>query len=736
MSRKKVFLRRGLAAALALGTLCGAAFSEPIRQVEFAPDPGKAEIQVRADRPASYRISRLLTGKFAEHLWWNIYNGMDAQILRNPTFGEYTFRAGPMSPDGVALFLWRDSAIDAELQRQARRYGWPETALEGLVRARRDGLACFWARVGPAEEVRVSPDVGPKGSRAQRIQIACAGQGVCQWTWLPAHRTRRYELAVYGRAPEPFPLKVELRDESGASCAEVSLGRLADSWGWLRARLELPADVPPEARYRLALLGERPGQAVLRCVFLRPADHVEGFDPDVVRLLKALRLPLLRWPGGNFVSGYHWRDGVGPAATRPSRPNYAWGGVEPNTFGTDEFLRFCRVVGCEPMICVNAGSGSPEEAAAWVEYCNGATNTPMGALRAANGHPEPYRVRHWEIGNELWGRWQFYWTTPEGYADRFDRFVRAMRAVDPTIQVYACGEPVFRGSRWNRTILRRIRAPWNAITDHPLIGGSVPQTADPLDVYRDFMAVPEALEAKWAALREEMSRAGVKNPRLGVTELQLFARVGRRGDPAKPVRLTSETLPRQSSITEAVYDTLIYHACVRLGPFVSLVTHSAVVNHGGGLRKERERVWADPCYYARAAFAVFCGRRPLPVRIRCGEARAPGVLPDLRAAAPGVRYGLVDALAAEDGQGGMWISLIHRGTDGPIRTRVRWTGLEAADRAELWLLQADKPWQGNTLGRPDQVAPRVVRIATEPGALTLELPPFSVARLRIRARKP
>ncbi len=172
---------------------------------------------------------------------------------------------------------------------------------------------------------------------------------------------------------------------------------------------------------------------------LLPADHVGGADPDVIRLLKASRLPILRWPGGNFVSGYHWEEGVGPIDARPTVPNYAWGAVETHRFGTDEFLAYCRVVGCEPMICINGGDGTPEEAARWVEYCNGAPSTPMGRLRTKHGYREPYGVRHWELGNELWGRWQYHWTTAAGYVDRYRRFAEAMRTADPSIELYACG---------------------------------------------------------------------------------------------------------------------------------------------------------------------------------------------------------------------------------------------------------------------------------------------------------
>ena len=276
-------------------------------------------------------------------------------------------------------------------------------------------------------------------------------------------------------------------------CATARLAGLSHNWQKLSGALEVPADLPADKPYRFAITADGPGQLVIARCLLRPADHVGGADPDVVRLLKESRLPILRWPGGNFASGYHWEDGVGPPERRPTRPNYAWGGVEPNLFGTDEFVAFCRAVGCEPMICLNAGDGTPEEAARWVQYCNGPADTPMGARRVANGHPEPYNVRHWEIGNELWGRWQVHWTTATGYVDRYRQFVQAVQTADPTIKLYACGAPVMWGKAWNDTLIAGAAPILKITTDHPLVGGSVSPATDPLDVYRDFMAVPGVL---------------------------------------------------------------------------------------------------------------------------------------------------------------------------------------------------------------------------------------------------
>ena len=564
-----------------------------------------------------------MTGKFTEHLYNNIYHGIDAQVLWNPTFAHYPFSTGQQTPDGVATFHWDREKIGEAIRRQSPRIGWPEAALPALIDAYNDGLACWWTRVGPREEVLVSPDTAPFGQRAQRVELRKAGGGIAQWTYLPLHRVRTFEYAVYLRALDVAQVTVALHgNDSEQPLARAALA-VSEEWREVRGKLVLSADAPPDVPYRFSITADAPGQLVIGHAFLYPADHVGGADPDVVRLLKEGRIPVHRWPGGNFASGYHWRDGVGPIERRPTAPNLAWGQPEPNTFGTDEFIALCRATGSEPMICVNAGNGTPEEAAQWVEYCNSAATTPLGKLRAANGHPEPYHVKHWEVGNELWGRWQVNWTTGEGYADRFKRFSAAMLAVDPRIRLYACGAPVQSGKRWNDALLGGASSVLHATTDHPLIGGNVSLNADPLDVFRDFMAVPDMLEKRWAALAKQMADAGIREPRLAITELQMFASLGRVTDGAAPPRMTAANLVNPGTLAEALYDVLFYHSAVRLAPFVEMVTHSATVNHGGGLRKEHERVYANPCYYAQAAFHRFLGATPVATELDAPESSRP-----------------------------------------------------------------------------------------------------------------
>lgn len=183
--------------------------------------------------------------------------------------------------------------------------------------------------------------------------------------------------------------------------------------------------------------------------------NLRGLRLDVLEAVKEIEPPIIRWPGGNFASGYHWKDGIGPRDKRPRRPNPAWGGVESNQFGTDEFIDFCREVGAEPFIVVNMGSGTSQEAAEWVEYCNGNLNTTYGRLRAEYGHPEPYNVKYWMLGNEMYGEWQIGHMDADTYAKAAVDFAKAMREIDPSIKLIAVGwfgtsgEPLY----WNKKVL-------------------------------------------------------------------------------------------------------------------------------------------------------------------------------------------------------------------------------------------------------------------------------------------
>jgi alpha-N-arabinofuranosidase len=190
---------------------------------------------------------------------------------------------------------------------------------------------------------------------------------------------------------------------------------------------------------RIEITGTGTGSFHVGAVSLMPADNVYGFRADTTSLLRQLDSGFYRLPGGNYISGYDWRDAIGDPDKRPPTWDFAWNVMQPNDVGMDEFMELCRILKVDPYITVNAGYGDDRSAADQVEYMNGSSHTHMGAMRAANGHPEPYHVKYWNVGNEPYGNWQLGRTALRYFLIKHNAFVKAMRKVDPSIVIIASG---------------------------------------------------------------------------------------------------------------------------------------------------------------------------------------------------------------------------------------------------------------------------------------------------------
>lgn len=199
-----------------------------------------------------------------------------------------------------------------------------------------------------------------------------------------------------------------------------------------------------------------------RCVYTgiyeptHPTADENGFRGDVLDLIKGLKVPMVRYPGGNFLSGYNWRDGIGPKEDRPVRLDLAWHTTETNQFGTDEFMDWCKIANVEPMMAVNLGTGTPKEAAELVEYCNYPEGTYLSDLRIKNGHKEPYNVKTWCLGNEMDGPWQICHLSAEDYSKKALAAAEMMHLFDPSLSLIACGSssvemPTY--PEWDRIVM-------------------------------------------------------------------------------------------------------------------------------------------------------------------------------------------------------------------------------------------------------------------------------------------
>jgi alpha-L-arabinofuranosidase len=202
---------------------------------------------------------------------------------------------------------------------------------------------------------------------------------------------------------------------------------------------------------RFEITGTGNGSFSVGAVSLMPSDNIYGFRPDLISLLKGLNSGIYRWPGGNILAAYDWREGIGDPDKRPTRYDYSRIPIiEDNDVGTDEYLKMMELLGVDPYIVVNIGTGDAFSAAQWVEYVNGTKESPMGKLRASNGHPEPYNVKIWGIGNEMYGQWQVGHMDINHYVIKHKMFADAMRKIDPSIKIVACGATLYEINTTNR----------------------------------------------------------------------------------------------------------------------------------------------------------------------------------------------------------------------------------------------------------------------------------------------
>jgi len=237
---------------------------------------------------------------------------------------------------------------------------------------------------------------------------------------------------------------------------------------------------------------EHMGRAVYEGVYDPTSVHADanGFRADVLGALGRLGMTAMRYPGGNFASGYHWQAGIGPREQRPVVRELAWQSIEPNRFGTDEYIRLCRTMNWTPMITANLGTGTPEEARNWVEYCNCPAGTRYADLRATNGNPEPFGVKLWCLGNEMDGPWQLGHVPADHYAIRAQQAAKMMKDADPSIELVACGTcspslPTYM--EWDRTVLEHMGDLANYISLHRYVG-------NPQDDTLDYLAVTNAID--------------------------------------------------------------------------------------------------------------------------------------------------------------------------------------------------------------------------------------------------
>lgn len=295
--------------------------------------------------------------------------------------------------------------------------------------------------VGPEGTVQMDTLRPFAGKHSPAVKLA--GNEACgiRQSRLRVAGGKAYEGHVYLAGDPGARVAARLAWGSGANDSQsVTLPALDPAYKKIAFKFTPAAD---SENASLEIVATGHGQFHVGAVSLMAADNVQGFRPGMIRLFKEAGFKMFKWPGGNFVSAYDWRDGLGDRDKRPPKLQPMWSDrVESNDVGLHDFIALCKLVGGEPDLAIDSGFGSAREAAEQVEYCNGSTATRMGRLRAENGHPEPFNVRYWTIGNEMYGPWQYGHMSLDQYWVKHNYIVEAMKAVDPTIKVTVCGATV------------------------------------------------------------------------------------------------------------------------------------------------------------------------------------------------------------------------------------------------------------------------------------------------------
>lgn len=347
-----------------------------------------------------------------------------------------------------------------------------------------------------------------------------------------------------------------------------------------------------------------------------PLSDENGFRKDVLEAVKGLNVSLTRYPGGNFVSNYHWLDGVGPKEERPARMELAWARLESNQFGTNEFMEYAKMMGTEPYFAVNMGTGTIEEAQNWVEYCNVKEGPYYAELRKKHGYTEPHHIKYWSLGNEMDGFWQMGHLNAEDYSKKAREAAKLMKLTDPTIKLVAAGASNFRPNNdpheWNATVLSELKDVVDYIALHMYLGNHE-------DNYYNFVSAPLVLEERTKVVKgmidREMEKAdrGDRDPiYIAWDEYNIWYRWR-----AEETMTGTRALEERYNLEDALVIAGFLNAFIRNADIVKMANMAQLVNVIAPIFAEKDGIFLQTIYYPVQLFAQNMYGTSLDVYVDC-----------------------------------------------------------------------------------------------------------------------
>ena len=475
---------------------------------------------------------------------------------------------------------------------------------------------------------------------------------------------------------------------------------------------------PPQARIKIDIdrtIGEvDPGlfgnfaEHLGRCIYgglyeeNSPLSDANGYRKDVMEAINGLGVTILRWPGGNFVSGYNWKDGIGPKDQRPVRAEGAWGSLESNRFGTDEFLQYCERIGVQPYICINAGLGTVEDAREWIEYTNESRPTYWAQQRRKNGRDKPYGVKIWGLGNEIDGPWQLGHKNAEDYTKFALEAAKAMRRVDPSIKIIASGSSAFGPGAdwigWNRAVIQALRDEIDYISLHTYIGNQANDFERFLAASQD---IDERIEVVEGLIRAAQS--GRRNPRpihIAYDEWNVWYRARGDGEHATG----STRLEEIYNFEDALAMGMFFNSFMRHADSVKMANLAQIVNVIAPIFTNEKGLFLQPIYFPIAEYAKQKGNTSL----------------DLFVSSPTYKVGdraplnYLDTSATYDAKSGaLYLNVLNRSKDKDISTKIENVAGKLAASAEVWHMNHPDLKATHTFGDDKKVRPTVKKAALD-----------------------
>ncbi|MEZ4861610.1 MAG: alpha-L-arabinofuranosidase C-terminal domain-containing protein [Caldilineaceae bacterium] len=465
-----------------------------------------------------------------------------------------------------------------------------------------------------------------------------------------------------------------------------------------------------------------------RCVYegiydpASPLADAEGFRTDVLDALREQQYTIMRYPGGNFLSGYNWLDGVGPKEQRPRRRDLAWQSIETNQFGTNEFMRFCDKVNSLPMLGVNLGTGTIEQASALVEYCNAPTGTYYADLRASHGRQDPYGVKYWCLGNEMDGPWQIGHLEMDEYARKAREAAKMMRWQDPSLKFISCGSSNNRMPtypEWDRVTLETC---WELVDYHSIHYYAGNREDDSASYLALAVELEDFVDTMAATLRyAKAKRRSTHDVYLSWDEWQVWYKDrGGRGGWSEAPHLCEEIYNLEDALVVAQW----LNVFLRKADVLKVACVAQIVNIISWLQTRQDGLLIQPSFY--------------PFKLVSNWARGNAL--DVLTTAPVVetpRYGGVPALdvsASHDpATGQQALFIVNRSQSDTINTEITWQSAAPTAVNEVWQLAGTDLKAANSWEDPNALTAKKLRKPTlKDGKIALKVPPLSFTAVSVK----